>query len=35
MSTEMLSEAVPAYEDFLAERRMLMAHKIKDWFKAL
>ena len=32
---EMLSEAVPAYEDFLAERRMLMAQKIKDWFKAL
>lgn len=27
--------SVPAYEDFLAERRMLMALKIKGWYKAL
>jgi hypothetical protein len=31
----MVSGDVPAYEDFLMERRTLMALKIKDWFKAL
>lgn len=31
----MIDGSVPAYEDFLAERRTLMALKIKGWYKAL
>lgn len=31
----MIDGPVPAYEDFLAERRTLMALKIKAWYKAL
>lgn len=31
----MIDGSVPSYEDFLAERRTLMALKIKGWFKAL
>ena len=30
-----LSEHVPEYDTFLAERRLLMAQKIKGWFEAL
>ena len=32
---ELLEGQVPAYEDFLGERRKLMAQKIKTWFLAL
>ena len=31
----MLDGEIPAYDDFLAERRKLMALKIKTWFEAL
>jgi len=31
----MLDGKIPDYDDFLAERRMLMAQKIKTWFEAL
>jgi hypothetical protein len=31
----MIDGSVLAYEDFLAERRTLMALKIKGWYKAL
>jgi hypothetical protein len=31
----LLSGEVPAYDDFLEERRKLMAQKIKTWFEAL
>lgn len=31
----MIDGSVPSYEDFLAERRTLMALKIKGWYKAL
>ncbi len=31
----MLDGAIPAYDDFLEERRRLMALKIKTWFEAL
>jgi len=31
----LLGDEVPAYEEFLAERRVLMAAKIKQYFKAL
>ena len=30
-----LNDAVPDYEDFLGERRRLMALKIKQWFEML
>lgn len=33
--TAMLDGKIPAYDDFLEERRKLMAQKIKTWFKAL
>jgi hypothetical protein len=31
----MLDGTIPDYDDFLAERRKLMALKIKPWFEAL
>jgi hypothetical protein len=31
----LLDGIIPAYDDFLAERRKLMALKIKSWFEAL
>jgi hypothetical protein len=31
----LLDGNIPDYEDFLAQRRMLMAGKIKTWFEAL
>ena len=31
----LLDGKVPDYDAFLAERRMLMAKKIRDWFEAL
>jgi hypothetical protein len=31
----LLDGEIPAYEDFLAERRLLMAQKIKTWFEVL
>jgi len=31
----LLDGGIPAYDDFLAERRKLMAQKIKHWFEAL
>jgi hypothetical protein len=31
----MLDGKIPDYDDFLAERRMLMAQKIKTWFETL
>ena len=31
----MLDGDVPSYDDFLAERRQLMARKIRDWFESL
>jgi hypothetical protein len=31
----LLGGSIPAYDDFLAERRKLMALKIKTWFEAL
>jgi hypothetical protein len=33
--TSLLEGAIPAYDDFLDERRRLMALKIKTWFEAL
>ncbi len=33
--TSMLDGKIPAYEEFLEERRKLMAQKIKGWFEAL
>lgn len=33
--TAMLDGKIPAYEEFLEERRKLMAQKIKAWFEAL
>ncbi len=33
--SSMLSDKIPAYDDFLGERRKLMAQKIKMWFEAL
>lgn len=33
--TAMLDGKIPAYDDFLEERRKLMAQKIKSWFEAL
>ena len=33
--TVMLDGAIPTYDDFLEERRKLMAQKIKIWFEAL
>lgn len=33
--TAMLDGKIPAYDDFLEERRKLMARKIKTWFEAL
>jgi hypothetical protein len=33
--TAMLDGTIPAYDDFLEERRKLMAQKIKTWFEAL
>jgi hypothetical protein len=32
---EMLEGRVPSYDDFLAQRRQLMALKIKAWFETL
>lgn len=32
---EMLDEAIPTYEEFLVERRKMMAHKIKKWFEII
>jgi hypothetical protein len=31
----LLDGEIPAYDDFLKERRKLMAQKIKAWFVAL
>ena len=31
----MIDGKVPAYDDFLEERRQLMALKIKQWFEVL
>ncbi len=31
----MLDSKIPSYDDFLNERRKLMAQKIKTWFEAL
>ena len=31
----LLGGVIPAYDDFLEERRRLMALKIKTWFEAL
>ena len=31
----LLDGQIPAYDDFLAERRMLMAGKIKSYFERL
>jgi len=31
----LLDGEIPAYDDFLEERRQLMALKIKQWFGAL
>ena len=31
----LLNGEFPAYDDFLAERRKLMAQKIKGWFESL
>ena len=31
----LLDGEIPAYDDFLAERRRLMALKLKAWFEAL
>lgn len=31
----MLDTKIPSYDDFLNERRKLMAQKIKAWFEAL
>jgi len=31
----LLNAAIPAYDDFLEERRKLMALKIKGWFQTL
>ena len=35
LPTTMLDGEIPAYDDFLEERRQLMALKIKQWFEAL
>jgi hypothetical protein len=35
LPTSLLDEKIPAYDDFLEERRQLMALKIKRWFEAL
>ncbi len=35
LSELLLDGKVPAYDDFLEERRKLMALKIKAWFEAL
>ncbi len=35
LPTSLLDDQVPTYDDFLAERRKLMALKIKTWFDAL
>jgi len=35
LPVSLLGDEVPAYEEFLAERRVLMAAKIKQYFKAL
>jgi len=32
---EMLDGSVPAFDDFLEQRRHLMALKLKQWFEAL
>ena len=34
-SESLLRGEIPAYDDFLEERRKLMALKIKTWFEAL
>jgi len=31
----LLDQEIPTYDDFLQERRQLMALKIKQWFKVL
>ncbi len=31
----MMNGQIPTYDDFLEERRRLMALKIKSWFEAL
>ena len=35
ISESMLDGTIPHYDDFLEERRKLMALKIKAWFEAL
>ena len=31
----LINGVIPAYDDFLEQRRKLIALKIKDWFKTL
>jgi len=35
LPASLLDGKIPAYDEFLAERRRLMALKIKQWFEVL